>query len=157
MATSGQRRTPDLGVTDSLVQLSFLVQGVLARIAAEHDLSLQQVRLLGVLRDRELGMAALADVLELDKSSATGLIARAERRGLVQRAAVPEDRRAVRVRLTDEARRLVAVCAAEVDREMARLVQGLTETNRGRLSRLASQVVHHEAERQGIDLSVADI
>jgi len=38
---------------DALAQLSFLVQGALAEIAAQHDLSIIQTRLLGVLRDRE--------------------------------------------------------------------------------------------------------
>lgn len=41
--TQGPDRSPpveDLGLTDALVQLSFLVQGVLSRIAAEHGLSI---------------------------------------------------------------------------------------------------------------------
>ncbi|MDF3290348.1 MarR family winged helix-turn-helix transcriptional regulator [Streptomyces silvisoli] len=151
--TGRSRRVPDLGVTDGLVQLSFLVQGVLARAADAHGLSVQQARLLGILRDREPGMAQLAVVLDLDKSSATGLVSRAERRGLVERAAVPEDRRAVSVVLTAEGRRLAQEIAAEVERQLHQAVSGLTETNRKRLSQLASQVVHHHADRHGLDLS----
>ena len=45
---------------DGLAQLSFLIQGTLERRAAEHDLSLAQVRLLGVLRDRTPTMNELA-------------------------------------------------------------------------------------------------
>lgn len=50
----------DLSMVDSLVQLSFLVQNILARIGTEHDLSIIQIRLLGILRDREPGMLQLA-------------------------------------------------------------------------------------------------
>ena len=77
-------KTQDLGIVDSLVQLSFLVQGVLGSVAARYDLSITQTRLLGVLRDREPGMLELSNFLGLEKSSVTGLIDRAERRGLAQ-------------------------------------------------------------------------
>ncbi|MBC3841412.1 MarR family transcriptional regulator [Streptacidiphilus sp. 4-A2] len=137
---------------DGLVQLSFLVQGILTDAAGAYELSLQQARLLGVLRDREPGMAQLAGVLGLDKSSTTGLVARAERRGLVRRVAVDEDRRAVRVALSEHGRQLALTVAAEVERRLDEAVGGLTETNRKRLSQLASQVVHHHARSTGVDL-----
>ena len=89
------RSKPDLGLLDGLVQLSFAVHGALERVAEQHELSLVQVRLLGILRDREPGMLELAKFLGLDKSSVTGLVTRAERRGLVQRSGTEEDRRAV--------------------------------------------------------------
>ena len=77
-----------LSPVDGLAQLSFLIQGMLERRAAEHDLSIIQTRLLGVLRDRTPTMHELARFLGLDKSSATGLVDRAERRGLVAPANV---------------------------------------------------------------------
>src|ERR1700685_2531536 len=85
----------DLGIVDALAQLSFLVQGTLARHASAQELSLIQMRLLGVLRDRDATMQELARLLELDKSSVTGLVDRAEGRGFVQRAPSTDDRRAV--------------------------------------------------------------
>ena len=148
----GSRRAPDLGVTDALVQLSFLVQQALAESAQAHDVPVQQARLLGVLRDREPGMAGLAALLELDKSSTTGLVDRAERKGLLERRIVAEDRRAVRVVLADKGRLLAAEIGTEVERRLHALVDGLSETNRKRLSQLATQVVFAEAERRGLDL-----
>ena len=74
-----------LGPVDGLAQLSFVIQGMLERRADEHDLSIIQTRLLGVLRDRKPTMNELARFLGLDKSSVTGLVDRAERRGLVAR------------------------------------------------------------------------
>jgi DNA-binding MarR family transcriptional regulator len=99
-----QRRADELSPVDGLAQLSFLILGTLERRAAEQSLSMIQTRLLGVLRDRTPGMNELATLLELDKSSITGLVDRAERRGLVERIPSPADRRAVQVGLTDSGR-----------------------------------------------------
>ena len=147
------RASKDLGIVDALVQLSMVVQAVLARVAAGSDLSMLQVRLLGVLRDREPSMAQVARLLDQDKSSATGLIDRAERRGLVRRIEVPEDGRSFRVVLTEQGRSLTVVLGAEVGRQVRAITDGLSDANRHQLSLLASQIVFHEADRRGIDLS----
>ena len=57
---AGERAGEGLGLADGLVQLSFLVQATLGAVAAEEELSIVQVRLLGILRDREPGMLELA-------------------------------------------------------------------------------------------------
>jgi len=101
-------------LVDALVQTAFLVMGVLTKVAARHDLSLTQLRVLGVLRDRRPRMAQLAAHLGLDKSSVSGLIERAERRGLVQRAPSADDARATEVDITDSGRRLAAEGAEQV-------------------------------------------
>ena len=85
---------------DALVEKSFAVMGVLTRVAAENGLSLTQLRVLGILRDRRLRMAELADFLGLDRSSLSGLIDRAEQRGLVQRTRNPDDKRVIEVGMT---------------------------------------------------------
>src|SRR4051812_2762684 len=86
---------------DGLVRSAFQIMGVLTRIGAEHDLSLTQLRVLGIVRDRHPRMSDLAAFLGLDKSTLSGLIARAERRGLLTRGTSPEDKRAVVVLITD--------------------------------------------------------
>jgi DNA-binding MarR family transcriptional regulator len=143
----------DLGIVDGLVQLSFFVQAVLGRVATGYDVSIVQARLIGMLRDRELGMAQLARVLNLDKSSTTGLVDRAESRGLVRRRTVPEDGRAVHVVLTPKGEKLAKAFAAEVEAQVNAAVDVLSETKRRQLSLLASQVVFHDAATQGLDLS----
>src|SRR5580658_10915279 len=90
----------DLGLVDALAQLSFAVHGTLGRIAAAHGLSIVQARLLGILRDRSPTIMELAKFLQLDKSSVTGLVDRAQERGLVRRTASTFDRRSVQVMLT---------------------------------------------------------
>jgi DNA-binding MarR family transcriptional regulator len=130
----------DLGLVDSLVQSSFLVQGIMRRVAARHDLSVVQMRLLGILRDREPGILVLARHLDLDKSSVTGLVDRAEHRGLVERVADPDDGRAVRVRLTKEGRALAARGAEEVGAEVAAATADLADPQRRQLSSLLSRI-----------------
>jgi DNA-binding MarR family transcriptional regulator len=130
------------------------VLGLLAEIGAEHDLSIVQVRLLGVLRDRQPRMAQLARLLGLTKSSASGLIDRAARRGLVERTLIPVgDERAVHVVLTPGGRELVGVVAVQVARRLAALASDLSETDRTRLSRLLTAVVSRDADLHGVDLA----
>jgi MarR family transcriptional regulator, lower aerobic nicotinate degradation pathway regulator len=131
----------DPGLVDALVQLSFAVQLILARVGAKRDVSIIQARLLGVLRDREPTMAELAQLLVLDKSSVTGLVDRAERRGLVRRSADSADGRSVRVTVTPPGRELIDACAIEVQREIGILVRDLSGPERERLAVLAGQVV----------------
>jgi MarR family transcriptional regulator, lower aerobic nicotinate degradation pathway regulator len=128
-------------VTDALVQLSFAVQRVLAEVAAEHDLSVTALRMLGVLRDRRPGMLELGAHLGLDKSSMTGLVARAEKRGLVERLPSPHDGRAVLVALTPLGRDLTHRGETEITRRLDALVAPLTEHQRTHLTHLAQRVV----------------
>jgi hypothetical protein len=58
---------------------------------SEEDLSLAQLRALATLRDRRPRMASLAAGLGLDRSTVTGLIARAEQRGPLRRTAAIDD------------------------------------------------------------------
>jgi DNA-binding MarR family transcriptional regulator len=151
--TSGQS---DLGLTDALAQLTFTVQGVLGRIAAAHDLSIVQTRLLGVLRDRRPTINELAGYLQLDKSSVTGLVDRAQERGLVRRSASALDARRVHVSITPAGRRLVGQAAAAFADDIAGLVSDLSASERSRLSLLASRVVATDAQQRGIDILASD-
>jgi DNA-binding MarR family transcriptional regulator len=141
---------------DGLAQLSFLVQGLLERRAREHDLSIISTRLLGVLRDRRPTMNELARFLDLDKSSVTGLVDRAERRGLVRRAPSAADRRAVLVTLTDRGRSLVSGAAAAFEGDVSQLLQGLPAADRDALAGLISRLLVTHAADHGIDLLATD-
>lgn len=146
--------TPDpaadepLSTVDALVQLSFLIQGVLAEVAAEHDLSLIQVRLLGILCDRRPGMLELARYLGLDKSSTTGLVSRAEKRGLVQRLPSPHDGRAVLVGLTPFGRELAERGTAEAERRITALTQVLTADELTRIQALTGRLLRAAASAE---------
>jgi len=130
----------DLSLVDALAQLSFLVQGALIDATAGHDLSIIQTRLLGILRDREPTMNELGGYLGLDKSSITGLVDRAERRGLVRRTASTRDRRAVQVSITDEGRHVGELVALKFEQRIAAITGRLTNAERARLATLATRI-----------------
>jgi MarR family transcriptional regulator, lower aerobic nicotinate degradation pathway regulator len=141
-----------LSPADGLAQLSFLVHGILERRAREHDLSMIQVRLLGVLRDRTPTMNELARYLDLDKSSVTGLVDRAQRRGLVVRAPSTTDRRAVLVSLTGHGRSLAADGTARFEADVSLLLQRLPPADRDALSRLISRLLVAQAAGQAVEV-----
>jgi DNA-binding MarR family transcriptional regulator len=129
-------------LVDALVRNTFQVAGVLTRIGAERDLSLTQLRVLGILRDRRPRMTELAMFLGLDKSTLSGLIDRAERRGLVARGKDPQDRRVVDVFLTQAGQELAEQVYVEVRHALAPVTDRLDPQDRDRLVQLLHAVMH---------------
>jgi len=142
----------ELDIIDGLAQLAFVIHGMLELRAAEHDLSITQARLLGVLRDRTPTMNELARLLGLDKSSVSGLVDRAERRGLVVRIPSGEDKRAVFVGLTDQGRALVAAAAASFGSDLTAMLQLVPPADRDALSAIVGRLLVARAARHGVDL-----
>jgi DNA-binding MarR family transcriptional regulator len=140
MAENPQRVQTSTTV-DALVQLSFAVQLLLTRVAAEHDLSVTQLRLLGILRDRTPTMAAIADFLELDRSSVSGLIDRAERRGLVARRTSEKDARVTLVEATPEGFAIGNHISTSVNGALETLLGSMSQADRDILERLAAVVI----------------
>lgn len=97
-------------------------------------------------------MHELAKLLELDKSSTTGLVSRAERRGFVERVPSTTDRRAVLVSLTDEGRSLVSQVSTRFEADVSMMLRGLPPSGRTALTALVSQVLVAYASNQGVDL-----
>lgn len=126
---------------DALVQLSFVVQKVIGRIAEAQEMSITQVRLLAVLEDRQIGVKELSGILELGKSATSGLVSRAERRGLVRRHEVPEDARAVQVGLTPAGRAMTRSVRREVRADLTGLAVALAPADRDRLPGLVQPLV----------------
>jgi DNA-binding MarR family transcriptional regulator len=126
---------------DGLVQVSFTVMALLSRVAAEHDLSLTQLRVLAILRDHEPTMAALAAHLGLERSSVSGLIDRACKRGLVRRETSEHDGRAVQVSFTPDGDRLAAQITGEVTELLEPMTGRLTKAERTRLDALLRKLL----------------
>ena len=113
------------GLVDALVQSSFVTMAVLSKVGAEYDLSLTQLRVLGILRDRRVRMTRLADYLGLEKSTMTGLVDRAVKRGLLERGPNPDDGRAVDVFLSPQGAALAERFHTQVRRSLSPLTSGL--------------------------------
>jgi DNA-binding MarR family transcriptional regulator len=126
---------------DALAQLTFAVHALLSEVAAEHDLSVTQLRLLGILRDRTLPMAEVARYLGLDKSSVSGLVGRAEARDLLRRRPSPDDGRGVLVGMTPAGRTLARRVERDVRQRVLALTEPLGPADRSRLVALVERIV----------------
>jgi DNA-binding MarR family transcriptional regulator len=138
---SSKAALPGDALVDALVQTAFVIIARLTKLGAEHDLSLTQLRVYGILRDRRLRMAALADYLGLEKSTMTGLIDRAEKKGIVTRAPSAEDGRAIEVFLTEDGKELVERFYPKVVETLAPLTERLESRDQRSLQGLLRQML----------------
>ena len=113
-----------------LVQLTGVVQSIYARLSERHDLTPVQAKLLCVLLGGPKGMAELAQIFGVEKAALTGLVDRAEKRGLAERSAVPGDRRAVQATLTDTGRQAAIAFHTDVSAALNELIEPLAATDR---------------------------
>ncbi|WZH36805.1 MAG: MarR family transcriptional regulator [Microbacterium enclense] len=127
---------------DELARLSFEVMGRLTRLSAEGDMSLTQLRMLAILRDRQPRMAELAAALGVDRSSVSGLIARAERRELVTRIPAAGDGRGFTVALTEAGQDFAAALERRTSAALDPLLADLDPSERQALSELLAKVVY---------------
>jgi DNA-binding MarR family transcriptional regulator len=123
---------PDL--VAQLTGFAALVQAAHERSARKHDLSPTLARMLSLLNGRSPTMNELATLLGLDKSSTSGLVDRAQRRGLVRRVPSQLDRRSVRVRLTKQGGELNETLSNSLSKEVAAVLEPLTDADRQTLA-----------------------
>ncbi|MFD3744272.1 MarR family winged helix-turn-helix transcriptional regulator [Nocardia sp. NPDC058633] len=126
-----RRERPDLeleamAVFGRLARVLALGTARIESVFAAHGLQRGEFDVLAALRRSgapfELNPSVLADTLMLSRAGMTGRIDRLEGAGLVRRIADREDRRAVRVALTEEGRALVdTVVVAHAENETAML------------------------------------
>ena len=133
--------TDQTALIDALVRTAFSTTAALSKIAAEHDLSLTQVRVLAILRDRHTSMSDLAIYLGLDKSTISGLVDRAEKRGLLQRTPNPLDGRGVDVALTAEGIELAEQGAAKIAHALSPMTSALNLAEARRLTALLERML----------------
>lgn len=129
------------GLVDALVQAAFVTMAVLNKVGADNDLSLTQLRVLAILRDRRLRMTALADYLGLEKSTMTGLVDRAEKRGLLQRAPNAGDGRVIDVFLSPDGAELAERLYAHVGRSLSPMTSELAPAEQRRLQALLERLL----------------
>ena len=139
--TGGPGPGADADIAAGLVQLTMLVQALYARVSERHDLTPVQARLLCHLLDGPRGMAELARCFGVEKAALTGLMDRAERRGLARRSPVPGDRRALRVTLTDEGCRTAAAFHAALGAELGRLMVPLAPDDREHFRSTVAEII----------------
>lgn len=106
------------------------------------DLSASQFNILNLLLDTSEGCTQieLSRLLIMHRSNATGMIDRLEARGLLQRRAIPGDRRAHLVVLTAAGRKLVREILPEYYRAGETVWNGLSDARVEQLMNDLSQV-----------------
>jgi DNA-binding MarR family transcriptional regulator len=97
------------------------------------DVSFTHFHIVSMLdRHGEVPMSRLADMLDVSLSNTSGVIDRLEERGLVERIRVPDDRRVVLVRTTEEGRRMLAEVEVLKDEMLQRIIAHLSDTQLAR-------------------------
>lgn len=129
----------DLRLWLRLLTCTTLVEGeVRARLRRDFDTTLPRFDLMAALDRARTGMT-LGDIsrrMMVSNGNVTGLAARLEAEGLVERRARPGDRRAQLLRLTAKGRREFARQSAAHEGWIAQLLAGLAPEERGALFRL---------------------
>jgi DNA-binding MarR family transcriptional regulator len=136
-----QAPASDEGLADALVTTAFVTMAMINKIGAENDLSLSLIRVLGILWDRRPRMVELADYLGLEKQTMSGLIARAEKRGLVARAPNEEDGRATDVFLTSDGAKLVKRVRVQGHQALAPIIEQLSTSDQQLLQKLLQRML----------------
>ncbi|MFF4619100.1 MarR family winged helix-turn-helix transcriptional regulator [Nonomuraea jabiensis] len=135
--------------TTALVRLGHLVQQVFGDVGREQDLTPQQAQLLCLLVGGPVGMTELTRALHLEKSSLTGLVDRAEKRGLVARTRDSRDRRAWLVELTPEGERVGALAHDGVEARLEALAGELPVEHRELLASAIDGILAEYAATTG--------
>ncbi len=118
----------DEAVIDAVVSASRVLVAMAARslVDVDEDVTLAQYRALVVLASRgPQGVAALADALAVTPPTASKMVDRLVRKGLVRRRGDREDRRQVRLGLTEAGRHLIDVVTARRRLEIAPLLAAI--------------------------------
>jgi DNA-binding MarR family transcriptional regulator len=102
--------------------------------------------LLAEAPERRLRMADVSAALRLSKSGVTRLVDRLAERGLVVRAACPDDRRVIYAGLTDAGRQAAAIAAPAVAAGLAQSLAGrLTSQELSALTAALRRIAHDGA------------
>lgn len=121
--------TPDDALIDRVVQVSRKLRKVFDARASTHGLTTARAILLRYLSRHEgATQSELAAALDVEQPSMIGLIDGLEKTGWVTRKAVPGDRRAKGIHLTERAREETAEISAFTEALRTQMMQGL-DTN----------------------------
>jgi len=129
--SSDQSRQETLdAVLAELNQISFRdFQGALKRFH-EGTLSLVHLNLLMLLRfNGPLTMSRLAEMLDVSVASATGIVDRMEKKGVIERRRSDEDRRVVQVYVTEKGEQVFTQMQAERQANMMKMISKITDSD----------------------------
>jgi len=124
----------------ALAQLLASLEALDLRRFGDLGLTLSQLRVLHLVRDHPASCGQIAEHLGITASTATALIDRLVRRGLLQRRPHPGDRRVTDLALSETARGLLPEAAARKGGEIRAAVEELAPVDRDQLAALLDRV-----------------
>jgi DNA-binding MarR family transcriptional regulator len=135
-------------LSDALVQLTYLISHLGTDVSRDNGVTPQQAQLLFELVHGPVGMTALTVSLRLEPSSLTGLVNRAERRGLVKRIRDEADARIVQIALTQEGAQLATSCYYALTARVEALTNDFSPADAYRFTTLIAGIL----EEQGLPM-----
>jgi len=121
-------------VVDAVLAASRALVAISARsIAAAHDVTLPQYRMLVVLDAGPTNLRALADALDVAPSTATRMVDRLVAAGTVERTVPADNRREVHLAVTAAGRQTVADVTARRRRDIAAVLRHMAHAQRRQL------------------------
>ncbi len=128
-------------VLEAIIYLSTETRRVTKELARRANVTgpqLTVVKLLETIGD--LSLSELSDRIRAQNSTVTGIVDRMEREGLAQRVRSTEDRRVIRIRLTDKGAKLAREVPVEPLEILRGALAGLTADETRQLLRLMTKV-----------------
>ncbi len=125
-------------LTRGLTRLMWVDSKRLAQILAGYDLTIPQFYTLAAIsrHGQSCRMGDLAHQLFQSSATMTGIVTRLEADGLVERVMDPDDRRAVQVRVTERAKKMLDEVLAARRERMAQTLDRLSADDRREFLRL---------------------
>jgi DNA-binding MarR family transcriptional regulator len=128
-------------VLEAMIYLSAETRRVTKELARRANVTGPQLMVVKILETvGDLSLSELSDKIRAQNSTVTGIVDRMEREGLAQRVRSTEDRRVVRIHLTDKGRRLAREIPVEPMEILRRSLEGLTAAETRELLRLMTKV-----------------
>jgi MarR family transcriptional regulator, organic hydroperoxide resistance regulator len=111
------------------------------QLAARASLTGPQLTVVKMLETMgDLSLSELSDAIRAQNSTVTGIIDRMEREGIVERARSTEDRRVVRIHLTDKGKKLAAEIPIEPITIFRAALESLSPTEARELLKMVNKI-----------------
>ncbi len=110
------------------------------RLAAYGITPIQQLVLAGLCRDEGVSAGDLGKKLTLDPATLSGILDRMAEKGWVDKQTDPDDKRLLRIYLTDEARKLEPILMEERDKANEEILRNLSLEEKVLLKRLLKDI-----------------
>ena len=128
-------------VLEAIIYLTTETRRVTKELARRANVTGPQLTVVKILESiGDLSLSQLSDKIRAQNSTVTGIVDRMEREGLAQRVRSKEDRRVVRIHLTEKGAKLAREIPVEPMELLRSALAGLTQSETRELLRLMTKV-----------------